>query len=69
MNNVIAIALDTADRIGTIAAASHAAFDQDRITVVGRHSYFGWVYRDADDECAVAELTDTVRVDASGEIN
>ena len=49
-----------------IAQAATAAYDEDRLMVVGRHPSFGWVYRDAEDAAAIAELGATWAVDSSG---
>jgi hypothetical protein len=49
-----------------IEQASAAAYNEDRLMVVGHHPYFGWVYRDAEDEGALAELTLRIHCDASG---
>ncbi|WP_142847218.1 hypothetical protein [Telmatospirillum sp. J64-1] len=55
-------------REDTIAAAAEAAFNEDRFMVVGLHPYFGWVYRDAEDTAALAELTEKVKVNSDGEM-
>ncbi len=42
-----------------IEQAQKAAYDEDRPMVVGLHPYFGWVYRDAEDDAGISELGTT----------
>ena len=58
------VTIDIPDAV--ISAAAEAAFDADRIMVVGKHPYFGWVYRDLEDEGALRELSDKFPVDGEG---